>query len=173
MDFADLLNARRSVRKFKPAPVEAEKLQRILEAADSAPSAHNLQSYHVVVAKSKQVRKALLASYMGNEKIDLAPVMLVFLADPSCVVSKYGKINGERYCTLDATIAASYAQLAVANEGLGTVWIGGFDADAVKKAVGAPADSIPVAVFPVGYAAEKPAKMTRRTLADLVKQEHF
>ena len=173
MDFTDLLNARRSVRKFKPTPVEGEKLQRILEAANSAPSAHNLQAYKIVVVQSKEGRKALAAACMEEKMFAQAPLALVFLADPSCVVSKYSKINGERFCILDATIAASYAQLAVANEGLGTVWIGAFEAEAVKKAVGAPEYSIPVAVFPIGYSAEKPDKQTRRTLRDLVKQEHF
>ncbi|MDO8339399.1 MAG: nitroreductase family protein [Candidatus Burarchaeum sp.] len=173
MDFSDLLNARRSVRKFKSTPVKSEALVRILEAANSAPSAHNLQAYQIVVVREKERRKALAAACMEQEKIVQAPITLVFFADPSCVVGKYSKLNGEKYCILDATIAASYAQLAVANEGLGTVWVGAFEAEAVKKALNAPEYSIPVAVFPIGYAAETPGKQTRRTLRDLVKQEHF
>ncbi len=61
----------------------------------------------------------------------------------------------------DATIAATYAMLAVTDLGLATVWVGAFDPVRVTTATGAPPDWVPVAVLPIGYAAETPAATSR------------
>ena len=42
MDFQALAAQRYSLRKYSDRPVEDEKLQLILQAAQSAPTAHNL-----------------------------------------------------------------------------------------------------------------------------------
>ena len=65
------------------------------------------------------------------------------------------------YALQDATIAATYAMIAAVDEGLSTVWIGAFDPGKVTAAVGAPPDWIPVAVLPIGYAAESPGSDPR------------
>ena len=173
MDFSSLIESRRSVRKFQSKPVDDAILQRILDAANSAPSAGNLQAYEIVVVRDEETRKALAAASHGQEMIAQAPVALVFFANPSRSSKKYGERGSSLYCIVDASIAVSYAQLAIANEGLGTVWVGAFDDDEVRKITNAPAALIPVAILPVGYAAEKPDKKPRRTVRDLVKQEHF
>ena len=43
MDFEKLCAERYSLRKFSDRPVEAEKLEKVLEAGHNAPTAHNLQ----------------------------------------------------------------------------------------------------------------------------------
>jgi len=60
--------------------------------------------------------------------------------------------------------------LAATALGLATVWVGAFDTDEVRRVIGAPADFDPVAILPVGYAAEDPAPPGRRPLDDLVHQ---
>jgi hypothetical protein len=52
-------------------------------------------------------------------------------------------------------------------------WVGAFDEAAVAEIVGAPPHARPVAILPVGYAAEKPESAGRRTLEDLVLAERF
>jgi nitroreductase len=68
----------------------------------------------------------------------------------------------------DATIACAYAQLAATALGLATVWIGAFDEAAVRRAIDVGDDLRPVAILPIGYAAENPDRSTRRSVADLV-----
>jgi nitroreductase len=51
LEFFEVLRLRRSVRAYESRPVEPEKLQRILTAANSAPSAGNLQAYEIVVVR--------------------------------------------------------------------------------------------------------------------------
>ena len=59
MDLFEVFKTRRSMRAFTDQPVEAEKLQAILEAINLAPSAGNLQGYEVFVVHSKPVREAI------------------------------------------------------------------------------------------------------------------
>lgn len=82
--------------------------------------------------------------------------------------AKYRQRGAGLYSVQDATIACAYAQLAATELGLGTVWVGAFDDDAVAKAVNAKPDWKPVAILPIGYAAEAPAATPRCNLTDLV-----
>jgi len=126
-----------------------------------------------VVIKDEKARKGLAVACLDQDFISQAPLSLIFFASPQRSSRKYGERGASLYCILDAAIAASYAQLAIADEGLGTVWVGAFDDDGVKRVANAPSHLIPVAVFPVGYAAEKPSPHGRRKLDDIVKHERF
>ena len=55
MDFYELVKARYSVRKYADKPVEEEKLQKVLAAGASAPTAKNQQPQHVYVLESKEI----------------------------------------------------------------------------------------------------------------------
>jgi len=74
------------------------------------------------------------------------------------------------YCVQDATIACTFAILAATALGLASVWVGAFDEDDVRRAIGAPPTHRPVAMLPIGYAAEVPRLRPRRSLKDLVHQ---
>ena len=52
MDFEKLCAERYSLRKFSDRPVEAEKLEKVLEAGHNAPTAHNLQPQRILVMQS-------------------------------------------------------------------------------------------------------------------------
>ena len=54
MDFEKLCAERYSLRKFSDRPVEAEKLEKVLEAGHNAPTAHNFQPQRILVMQSKE-----------------------------------------------------------------------------------------------------------------------
>lgn len=168
MDFFEVVEARQSIRAFMPKPVEPEKLQRILEAIDRAPSAGNLQGYEVYLVTNRRVLQGLARSTSGQDFITQAPLALVFCAHPTRSAQKYGQRGATLYCVQDATIACAYAQLAVTAVGLASVWVGAFDEDKVRTAIGVGHDLRPVAFLPIGYAAEAPERRSRRVLAELV-----
>lgn len=170
MDFLDLVGVRHSIRKFERKEVGDDTLTRILEAANSAPSAGDLQAYEIVVVKNPDKKRALARAAYGQNFIYEAPLSLVFLANPKRSWTKYKNRGADLYCIQDATIAAAYAQLAVHALGLGSVWVGAFDDNAVRRVVGGSEDLRPVAVIPVGYPAERPYATSRRKLEELV---HF
>jgi nitroreductase len=167
MELSELIHARRSVRAYQEGPVEAEKVKTLLHLINRAPSAGNLQAYEIYQVTAPRVRAAL-AHAAHQSFIAQAPLILVFFANPGRSTRKYGTRGKELYALQDATIAATYAMLVAQDLGLSTVWIGAFDDAGVTAAVSAPGDWVPVAVLPVGYAAEMPDVSTRRGLAELV-----
>ncbi len=168
MDFFDVLKERRSVRLFRDEPLEPEKLQQILDAIDRAPSAGNLQAYEVYLVDDTKHKAALVRAASDQEFLGQASVVLVFCAHSTRSVGKYGERGAGLYCMQDATIACTFAMLAATALGLATVWVGAFDEDAVRRVInGAPAHR-PLALLPVGYAAESPRMGSRRRQDDLV-----
>lgn len=156
-----MLRLRQSVREFSSEPVDENKLDVLKRLVLLAPSAGNLQSYKVFVVKDKGKKEDLAVASFGQDFIIHAPVVFVFVADVKTSSSKYGA-RGEFYAVQDATIAAAYAQLIAADLGLSTVWVGAFDNKEVLEILGIRGDYIPVAVLPIGYAAEHPSMPKRK-----------
>jgi nitroreductase len=171
VDFFEVLEKRRSVRAFTSEPVTAGELGAILKAVGSAPSAGNLQAYEVVAVRDRAKVAELAGATAGQTFIAGAQVCLVFLANPARSAVDYGQRGRSLYCVQDATIAACHAHLACAALGLSSVWVGAFADDAVRRAVAAPRDLVPVCVLPIGRPAETPKPTTRRALSDLVHEE--
>lgn len=166
--FFKLVKSRRSVRAYKAQAVEEEKILRILEVVMSAPSAGNLQAYKAILVRDEPKKRALVQAALGQDFIAQAPVVLAFFAFPERSAVKYKKRGAELYSVQDATIACAYAQLAAVALGLGTVWVGAFDDEAVAQVLEADPEWRPVALLPVGYPAESPTATPRRLLSEVV-----
>jgi len=169
MEFSELIKKRFSARSYLPKEVEKEKLDKLLSMIAIAPSAGNLQAYKLSVITEKQKKEELAYACMEQTFIADAPVVLVFLADLRASGKKYGDRGMRLFAIQDATIAATYAQLAATELGLATVWIGTFETQEVMRLSNAGEYEVPVAVIPLGYTTEKPDKKTRKKLEQLVK----
>ena len=168
MDFFDAVRKRHAIRVFSDKKVEEEKLRQILEAANSAPSAGNLQSYEIFLVRGASGKEALAEAGFRQKSIALASAVLVFCADVEKSVKNYGEKGGGMYAVQDATIAAAYCQLAATAIGLASVWVGSFDEEKVMAFLKARRGLKPVTIIPIGYAAETPAPMPRRSIDDIV-----
>jgi len=169
MEFFEVLKKRHSVRTYQDKPIEEEKLQKILEAARSCPTAGNLQSYEIFLVRDPSKKKELADAAFGQDFIAEAFVALVFCSNSSRS-SRYGKRGEQLYSIQDATIATSFAMLAAAALDLASCWVGAFDDREVLKVLGNPKGLVPVAILPIGYTAEKPYATSRRKLEDLVHE---
>lgn len=167
MEFFKLIKKRHSVRIFKKRMVEYEKLNKILEAARLAPSAGNLQAYKIAVVKETNKKEKLANAAYCQMFVKEAPVVLVFFSDPNSSGKKYGERGETLYCIQDATIAATYAQLAATDLGLGSVWVGAFDPEEVKKILNVK-KYIPIAMLPIGYPNEVPFKTERKKISEIL-----
>ena len=168
MDFFEIAKQRRSIRLFTDQPVEEEKIEQILLTTLSAPSAGNLQAFKIYVVRSAEARAALTAAAHGQDSMRTAQVVLVFCTNAAQAAKKYGE-RGERLYTLqDATIACTFAMLAIEALGLATVWVGAFRDEAAWNAIGSPVGLMPVAMLPIGYKGEEPAPTFRRSIEKLV-----
>ncbi len=170
MEFLELVKHRRSVRVFARQAVEEDKLQEILRAANTAPSAGNLQAYEIYVVRGGDERAALASAALAQDFVRDAPVVLVFCTHPARSEPRYRERGRRLYSLQDATIACTYAMLAIANLGLATVWVGAFSDEAVWRAIGSPEGVQPIAMLPIGYAAENPGPTSRRRLSSLAHE---
>lgn len=168
MEFFDTLNARHSIRAYMDTPVEDEKLNSILDAVSRAPSAGNLQAFEVYVVTRGSDRAELADAALGQDFIAQAPVVLVFCAHAARSAERYGKRGTNLYCLQDATIACTFAMLAVTALGLSSVWVGAFRESAVREIIRAPGTHRPVAMLPIGYPAETAQIRPRRELSELI-----
>lgn len=165
--FFKLLKKRRSVRAFDRRKLDDLVLDVILEACDLAPSSGGLQTFEIYKVESRERRSKLVAAAKDQAFVADAPLLLVFCANPSRSVHKFGE-RSQLFSVQDATIAAAYAQLTVYALGLTTVWTGAFDESKVSKILGLPEGHRPVAMLPIGYPAEAPKEKTTRGPRDLV-----
>lgn len=173
MELMDIIQRRRSIRSFLPDPVSDEKVRKLLECANLAPSAGNLQGYEVVVVKNTETKKALAKAALDQQFIAEAPVVFVFCANAKRSASKYGNRGDVLYSIQDASIATAYVQLACVDLGLGSVWVGAFNDHEVAKVIQAGIDYTPVSILPVGYPAEDPSPRPRRGVDSITHWERM
>lgn len=169
-DLFQTIRHRHSVRRYQTGrEIEPEKLHAVLEAAIAAPSAGDLQSYRIVVVTEAGTRAALARAAGEQAFVREAPACLVFCAVPEEAATRFGERGRELYAIQDATIAAAYAQLAIVAAGLGSTWIGYFDAEAVSETLELDPTRVPVAMLSLGYPAELPELSPRRPMRETVQ----
>lgn len=171
----DQLVNHRSVRAFSDKPLPEGTLEALIAAAQSAATSSNLQVWSVIAVQDPS-RKARLAELAGNQAyIRQAPLFLVWLADLSRVsrVAERAGVELEALPyieslllgTIDASLAAQNAVVALESMGLGSVYIGAIrnDIKGVAKELELPPQVYPVFGMCVGYPdAERPAQVKPR-----------
>jgi nitroreductase len=169
MEFSSLIETRYSVRSYKPDPVDDQKLRRVLEAARLAPTATNNQAFQLLVIHTKGREEELQRIY-GRSWFTDAPLVIGACGIPA---ENWVRKDGKNYNDVDVAIATDHLILAATNEGLGTCWIGAFDAQAAKEVLGLPEGVEPIAFTPLGYAADEPKPKKRKDLSELVRYERW
>jgi len=169
MDVLETLRARYSARAYRSDPVEDDKLQLVLGAAQLAPTAANRQPFRLIVLHTAG-REEEIARIYGRRWFTQAPLVLGVVAVPG---EAWRRMDGKPYDEVDATIAMDHLVLAAASLGLGTCWVAAFDPSAAREVLGLPDGVEPVAFTPLGYAADEPRQKKRRPLDELVKYERW
>ena len=148
MEFQKVIADRYSCKKYSDRPIEAEKLNTILEAGRLAPTAKNLQEQRVYVLQTPET----LA------KIDSvtpcrygAPTVLVVAFNRNNVFTYPG---GKRDSGVeDAAIVATHMILAAADQGVDSCWLNFLDPDKTAQVLGLPENEEVLMVMDLGYAA--------------------
>jgi nitroreductase len=169
MDFTTLVEGRYSVRSYRTDPIEEEKLLRVLEAMRLAPTATNRQAFQFIVIHTEGREEELRRIYNKNWFVE-APAVVCACGIPA---DNWVRMDGKNYNDVDVAIAMDHLILAATNEGLGTCWIGAFDAQAAKEVLGLPEGAEPIAFTPLGYPADQPRPKKRKELSELVRHERW
>ncbi len=169
MDVMDAVRQRFSVRKFKEYDIEDSKLERVLEAARLAPSARNLQEWRFVVVRDPDMRASLAEAANGQNFVGEAPAVIV-----GCAVTSEHVMSCGLHCfPIDVSIAMAYMTLEAVEQGLGTCWIGAFNAEKVRRLLGIPDDVIVVGLLPIGYPDQEAPPKNRSALDEIVMEERW
>jgi len=165
MEFFELINKRYSVRAYQSKPVEKEKLQKVLEAANLAPTAANKQPFRFFVIHT-QGRESELKRIYSREWFYKAPLVIC-----ACAVmpEAWTRMDGKNYADVDTTIAMDHLILAAADQGLGTCWVAAFNPSAAREILRLSKDEEPVAFTPLGYPADELKPKKRKALSSFVR----
>ena len=170
----DLLTQRRSIRKFKPQPVEPEKIAQLCEAMLRSPSSRNRQPWEFVVVDNPETLSQLKdAKAHGTSFFATAPLAIVIAADP----------QQSDVWVEDCSIVAIIAQLQAEQLGLKSCWaelrLRPHDdvqsaSEYVRKLVGLPEGFEVPMVIAIGYPDEEKAGHPRESLPDAkIHRNHF
>ena len=168
MTVGEAIKTRRSVRNYSRKPVELEKIEELLQAAQLAPSAGNRQEWRFIIVQDVETRKKLSDAACGQGFVATAPCIIVCCAD-----TDFHKMRGGQLCyTIDVAIAIDHITLRAVELDLGTCWIGAFYEDEVKRLLSIPDPIKVVELLTVGYPADKePVSKSRLLLEEIVYYE--
>ena len=163
MEFKELIEKRRSIRKFSERAVPREIVDRILHETLSAPSARNTRTTRLVVVDDPALvaRMADMRDY-GSGFLKNAPLAIVVLGDTT--TSDLWREN--------AAISATVLQLACVDEGLASCWVhidgrprlkaepqGESAADYLRTFLPIPEGCEPLCALAIGYSDFVPAPL--------------
>ena len=179
MDVQEAIRSRRAVRRYKSTPVDDKTLNLVLEAARLAPSWANTQCWRFIVVRNADTKAKLAATLSetnpARNAVKDAPVLIAACAKLGRAGYKRGEATTDKgdWYMFDVAIAMQNLALCAHALGLGTVYIGLFDA---KKAAGIleiPPGFCAVAMTPLGFPDEQPNPTSRRGLSEIASYERF
>lgn len=166
----DLLQSRRSIRRYRPEPVPEEMLQQILEAGRWAPSASNRQPWAFIVVRDPEVRRRVAQNaayyFVRWAHVEDAPLLIVLCGDARNAIYR-------QFLREDVALAGCQMMLQAAALGLGTCWVGGLDRKAIADILKLPAHTEVIGLLTVGFPAENPLPPPRKDLAEVVHYDVY
>jgi nitroreductase len=110
--------ARRSVRRYESKPVEREKIDKILECALAAPSAHNFRPWHFIETTKREVLDALADIHPYGKMLAQAALAIIVCAE------KERQNNPDVWWEQDCGAAMENILVSATALGLGSVRLG-------------------------------------------------
>lgn len=192
-NFWNVIQNRRSVRKFKSDSIPDKDILRIIDAARMAPTSGNQQPWKFMIIKDenriKQLKEACIKEYLDRfdqsnnnketkeqytEKVSKrltegyfsAPAFIIVLTDNNSTYPTYNHWDGP--------LAAGYLLLAAKALGYGTVFITDAISEQVTKDVLKIPDSYTrVCITPLGIPVEWPKTPSKKDISEFIVWEKF
>jgi nicotinate-nucleotide--dimethylbenzimidazole phosphoribosyltransferase len=199
---ADVIQGRRDIRRFRPDPVSAELIDRVLEAAHRAPSVGLSQPWRFIVIRDPQTRAQVRglaererwrqahrfderAAEFLDQKVEgvlEAPVgICVCCVPPAAGVEVLGRSTIPETDVYSTACAIENLWLTARAEGLGVGWVSFYRPAELRAVLGIPDHVEPLAWLCVGWPDERPTRpgleragwSARRPVDDVVMHERW
>jgi nitroreductase len=195
--FWDVLEGRRSIRKYKPDPVPTEFIEKILQAGVQAPNARNRQSWRFVVLTAFDSIEGLADTLNLNFRRDMLAAGKPAAEVDQMVVDRKARICGGKaivvmfvdtadlnsyspadpasgdYLMAVQSVALAGGQMLLAAQalGLGGLWMGGpvFSQQKLIDFLGVPPNWLAQGMLLFGFADEAPEKKARKPMGEIVR----
>ena len=181
MDVMEAVRKRKSIRAYKNTPVDDKTLSTVLEAARLAPSWANTQTWRFIVINDRDIKAKLIETSLrvgnrGFEALRQAPIAIAACAEMNRAGCRDGQPVTDKagyWFMFDVALAMQNLVLVAESLGLGTVYLGGFDAQKAGEILGVPAGYCVVAITPLGYPDEQPEAKPRKELSEIIFHDRF
>jgi nitroreductase len=166
--FEQLVRSRRSIRRYLDKQVERKKVLACIEAARLAPSADNVQPWRFLIIDDPELiarfaQEVFSGIYFISRFAAQAPVIIMILARLDIIANRIGKqIQDVSFYLIDVGIAGEHIVLQAEELGLGTCWIGWFNARKARKFFKIPRKYKIVSLISMGYYEKRPLKEKKR-----------
>jgi len=201
MELLEVIQNRRSIRKFKPDEVPEEYIHLLIEAGRLAPSGTNLQPARYIVIKSEEARTKL-KDCTPLPFVSAAPAIIACCVDTNSITStgermkelkeaeafvdtplnnadeNYNKgkqsidtASLKAYLNLNVAIAIDHITLRATDLGLGSCWVMMFDKEKVKALLNLEDRYDVLALLPIGYPDQTPKQRPRLDYNEVLLKE--
>jgi len=156
MEIFEAIMTRRSIRQVRKESVDDQQCRKLLQAAMQAPSAHNSQSWQLVVIDDREILLQIARFHPYASMLNHAPVAIAVCGDRKIEKSV-------EYLSLNGAAATQNILLAAHGLDLGAVWLGIYPRrERMKKLselLALPGSIIPLSLIAIGHpAVKKPAE---------------
>jgi nitroreductase len=185
---------RRSIRKYRDAPLPDHDIREVLRLASRAPSAWNVQPWRFIVARGPEIKGKLRAAAFGQPQVLVAPAVVVLYSDMphalanfsetinpgiaeasrqkllTRIESEFGKMTPEardQWGLAQTNIVLGYLLLIAEVFGISTSPMLGFDPNAVRGLFSLPTHTQIAALIALGKPAEEGIEPHRRDINEL------
>ena len=164
MDVLKMIKTRRTIRAYTAKSISKGIIKNIIDCGRLAATAFNIQPWEFVVVTDKSVLKKIEVILPYNKFCVSAPALIL-------VFCKEGDFYLE-----DGSAATENILLAAHASGLGACWVAGEKqpfAEALRKLLKVPKKNRLISLVSLGYPAEKPEKLSKRKISDVLHWDKF
>lgn len=184
-ELSQLLNRHRSIRSYKPDPIEPALVEQVCgDAIAGGSSSGNLNSVSIVLTRDVERKRRMHELHFGQDMVLEAPLVVTVCADwfrtrewlrHRGARDNFNNLIGYHVAAFDAMIIAQNLCLGFEAHGLGICYMGTtlHSMGEIAAYLDLPDTCVPVTAIVVGWPAEDPPKRDRLPLAALIHDETY
>ena len=176
MTVTECIETSRSIRKYRPDPVDHSLLESIVALASYSPSWKNTQITRYTAVEDSSLLEEIADRYTPEYNANIirqAPMLIaVTFIKGRCGFERDGSFSTkkkDRWQMFDVGAACQTFCLAAKDKGLGTVIMGIFDEDGISELLHIPKEQELGALIAIGYPDIDPAAPKRKSVEELLQ----